>query len=135
MPTLKGTEASLSYVHCFFFLVSSSVKVSICHSMWLDTFWTGLILPSSASGCGNLLMSFCFYFTLFSIHRSCDTFITYRPFFSGSPSVGCGMGASVWRTPRLSCLGTHAPSWPGERERVSTQERHSNFQPAKLLEH
>ena len=43
VPTLKGTEASLSYVQCFFFLVSSSVKVSICHSMWLDTFWKDYI--------------------------------------------------------------------------------------------
>ncbi|KAF6086176.1 hypothetical protein HJG60_008382 [Phyllostomus discolor] len=29
MPTLKGTEASLSYVQCFLYLVSSSVNVSI----------------------------------------------------------------------------------------------------------
>ena len=30
-PTLKGTEASLSYVQCFSYLVSSSLSVSICH--------------------------------------------------------------------------------------------------------
>ena len=35
-----GTEASLSCVQCFLYLVSSSVNVSIFHSMWLDTFWT-----------------------------------------------------------------------------------------------
>ena len=29
VPTLKGTEASLSYVQCFLYLVSSSVSVSI----------------------------------------------------------------------------------------------------------
>ena len=29
VPTLKGTEASLSYVQCFLYLVSSSVNVSI----------------------------------------------------------------------------------------------------------
>ena len=43
MPTLKGTEASLSYVHCFLYLVSSSVHVPIFRSMWMDTFWTDLV--------------------------------------------------------------------------------------------
>ena len=65
MPTLKRTEASLSYVQgfslffedfiylfldkstiqglCTMFLVSSSINVCIFHSIWLDTFWTGLI--------------------------------------------------------------------------------------------
>ena len=31
MPTLKGTEASLSYAQCFSYLVSSSISVSIFH--------------------------------------------------------------------------------------------------------
>ena len=35
VPTLKGT-LSLSYVQCFLYLVSSSIKVSIFHTMWLD---------------------------------------------------------------------------------------------------
>ena len=39
MPTLKGTEVSLSYVQCFLYLVSS-INVSIFHITWLDTFWT-----------------------------------------------------------------------------------------------
>ena len=39
VPTLKGTEASLSCVQCFLYLVSSSIRVSIFHSTWLDTFW------------------------------------------------------------------------------------------------
>ena len=43
VPTLKGTEASLSYVPCFLYLVSCSVSVSIFHMMWLNTFWTDLI--------------------------------------------------------------------------------------------
>ena len=38
--TLKGTEASLSYVQCLLFLVFSSVNVSTFHITWLDTFWT-----------------------------------------------------------------------------------------------
>ena len=42
-PTLKGTEASLSYVQCFLHLVSSSINVSIFDSTWLDTFWTALV--------------------------------------------------------------------------------------------
>ena len=41
--TLKGTEASLSCVLCFLYLVSSSVNVSVFHSTWLTTFWTDLI--------------------------------------------------------------------------------------------
>ena len=35
MPTLKGTEASLSFVQCFLHLVSSSINVSIFHVTWL----------------------------------------------------------------------------------------------------
>ena len=38
VPTLKGTEASLSFVWCFLCLVSSSINVSILHITWLDTF-------------------------------------------------------------------------------------------------
>ena len=44
MPTLKDTEASLSYVQCFLYLVSSSLNVSIFHLTWLDTFCTELVL-------------------------------------------------------------------------------------------
>ena len=40
VPTLKGTEASLSYVQYFLYLVSSLINVSIFHSTWMDTFWT-----------------------------------------------------------------------------------------------
>ena len=43
VPTLKGTEVSLSVVQCFLYLVSSSVNVSIFHITWLDTFWTGFV--------------------------------------------------------------------------------------------
>ena len=39
MPTLKGTEASLSYVQCFLYLESSSINVSIFHIVQLNTFW------------------------------------------------------------------------------------------------
>ena len=42
MPTLKGTEASLSYVQYFLCLVSS-INVSLFHSTWMDTFWTDLV--------------------------------------------------------------------------------------------
>ena len=40
--TLKGTEASSSYVPCFLHLVSPSINVSIFLSTWLDTSWTDL---------------------------------------------------------------------------------------------
>ena len=43
MPILKGTEASLSYVECFLYPVSSSINVSIFHNTWLDSFWTHLV--------------------------------------------------------------------------------------------
>ena len=43
VPTLKGTEASLSYVQCFLYLVSSSINASSFHITWLDTLWTDLI--------------------------------------------------------------------------------------------
>ena len=39
VPTLKGTEASLSYVQCFWYCILSSINVSIFHITWLDTFW------------------------------------------------------------------------------------------------
>ena len=42
VPTLKGTEASLSYLQCFLYLVSS-INVSIFHTTRLDTFWTDII--------------------------------------------------------------------------------------------
>ena len=40
---MKGTEASLSCVQCFLYLVSPSVNVSIFHSAWLHAFWTDLV--------------------------------------------------------------------------------------------
>ena len=43
VPTWKGTEASLSSIQCFLYLVSSSVNVSIFHSTCLDTFWADLV--------------------------------------------------------------------------------------------
>ena len=44
VSTLNGTEASLSYVQCFFYLVSSSINVSIFPITWLDISWTDLVL-------------------------------------------------------------------------------------------
>ena len=46
MPTLKGTEASLSYVQCFLYLVTSSISVAIFHSTYLDTLWTDLVFTT-----------------------------------------------------------------------------------------
>ena len=43
MPTLKGTEASLSYVQCFLYFLSSSKNVFIFHITCLETFWTDLV--------------------------------------------------------------------------------------------
>ena len=47
VPTVKGTEVSLSFVQCFLYLVSSSINVSIFHITWLDTFWTDLVYTYS----------------------------------------------------------------------------------------
>ena len=44
VPTMKGTEVSLSYVQCFLYLLSSSINVSIFHVTWMDTFGTDLII-------------------------------------------------------------------------------------------
>ena len=38
VPTLKVTEASLSYVQCFLYLVPSLINVSVFHIISLDTF-------------------------------------------------------------------------------------------------
>ena len=46
VPTLKGTEGSLSYVQCFLYFVSSSVNVSVFQITWLAIFWTDLISVS-----------------------------------------------------------------------------------------
>ena len=43
VPTLTGTEVPLSYAQCFLYLVSSSINISIFHSIWLDTFLTDLV--------------------------------------------------------------------------------------------
>ena len=43
VPILKGTEASLSYVQCFLYLLSSSINVFIFHITCLHAFWTDLI--------------------------------------------------------------------------------------------
>ena len=42
VPTLKGTEASLSHVQYFLYPVSSPINASIFHGLGLDTSWTGL---------------------------------------------------------------------------------------------
>ena len=44
VPTLKGTEASLFYVQCFLYLISSSINASIFHSICLDTLWTNIYM-------------------------------------------------------------------------------------------
>ena len=41
VPTLKGTEVSLSYVRYVLYLVSL-INISIFHSTWLDAFWPDL---------------------------------------------------------------------------------------------
>ena len=56
MPTLKGTEVSLSYVQCFLCLVSSSINVSIFHITWLDAFCTDLIIFGLHLGPGTVLL-------------------------------------------------------------------------------
>ena len=50
MPTLKGTEASLSCVQCFLYLVPFKINVSTFHSTWLDTSKTFYELSSCVIG-------------------------------------------------------------------------------------
>ena len=47
--TWKGTEASLSYVQCFLYLVSSLINVLIFHSSLLGSFWMDLLHPKGLS--------------------------------------------------------------------------------------
>ena len=56
VPTLKGTEASLSYVQCFLYLVSSSINVCIFHITWI---------------CSSFFLSFCMYLFLYLLDRPC----------------------------------------------------------------
>ena len=53
VPTLKGTEMSLSYVQCFLYLVSSSTNASIFRIAWLGTFWTALVQEITDKDCIN----------------------------------------------------------------------------------
>ena len=43
VPTLTGTEMSLSYVQCFLYFISSKITVSIFHITWLNTVWTDFV--------------------------------------------------------------------------------------------
>ena len=43
VPPLKGTEASLSCVQCVLCLISSSLNVSILHTVRSGPFWTDLV--------------------------------------------------------------------------------------------
>ena len=51
----KGTEVSLSYGQCFLYLVSSSINVSMFHTIWLDTFWTDLYKNQTSPQLKNVL--------------------------------------------------------------------------------
>ena len=64
VPTLKGTEASLSYEQCFLYLVSSSVNVSIFHTTWLDTFWIYLVFFTRKLSRIYLLLAWLYEYTL-----------------------------------------------------------------------
>ena len=68
MPTLKGTDLSSSCVQYFLCVVSSSIKLLIFHSTWLDTFWTDLIylLNASILITMNIKLSFKFFGTIFN---------------------------------------------------------------------
>ena len=49
VPTFKGSEVSLTYVHCFLYLVTL-INVSSFHITWQDTFWTDLVLTFGVKG-------------------------------------------------------------------------------------
>ena len=70
--TLEGTEASLSFVQCFLYLVSSSINVSVFHITWLDTFWTDLVY-----GCVCVCVSpyeYCVHAFIFSSYEYSSPF-------------------------------------------------------------
>ena len=66
MLTLRGTEASLSYVQCFLYVVSSSTNASIFHITWLDTFWTDICLYNIIS------ISYVYIHTHIGIYKLAD---------------------------------------------------------------
>ena len=72
MPTLKGTEAPLSFVQCFLYLASSPINVSIFHSTWLDTFWTDLIYMLEF---GNISSHIQFMYILYPNKPMCIGFL------------------------------------------------------------
>ena len=88
VPTLKVTEASLSYVQCFLYLMSSSINVSIFHMIWLDTFWTDLVAQLSRWSPPGWTTEDYGFSPLISPPRSCTTMLslwsaqTSRFFFS-----------------------------------------------------
>ena len=63
VPTLKGTEASFSYVQHFLFLVSSSINVFIFHTTWMDTFWTDFMCLAGPMVLWDLFYSLSSYAT------------------------------------------------------------------------
>ena len=64
VSTLKGTGASLSYIQCFLYLVSSSINVSIFHIMWLDSFCTDIYMLYL-----EFLLIWCIYWCIYSSMR------------------------------------------------------------------
>ena len=79
VPTLKGTEASLSCVQCFLYLLSASGNVSIFHITWLDSFWTDLV-------CSPYLVRFGFLLHLSNLNSINIRFLLRRSVFHWNPS-------------------------------------------------
>ena len=76
VPALKGTEASLSYVQYFLYLISSSINVCIFHITWLATFWTDLIIYYIWLLC----IPFCYYGIFRLIKRYIYMYLLYNFF-------------------------------------------------------
>ena len=81
VPTLKGTEESLSYVQCFLYLMSSSIKVFIFHITWLDTFWTYLVYVGAPCLGAYILRSVIFLMFWNFYHYKMSAFASFYFFF------------------------------------------------------
>ena len=97
VSTLKGIEASLSYVQGFLYFLSSLINVSSFHSTWLDTFWTDLVSPRCVVKKFHI---FSFPFIVYVIN-SCETLLCRGFLFWGkdeSPLTYWSKNDMYWET-------------------------------------
>ena len=114
VPTLKGSEVSLSYKQCFSYLVSSSINVYVFPITWLSTFWTDLIKLAEFIGRYNMgnkrkvgIKDEFFLFLAWAINWNLATFIKVGKLVNIKEQVWWSFRLSLL-TPRQAILSTRA---------------------------